>query len=267
MFLNRHRKKRASLNHSVSKISIIFEEAILVLILLNTLAVIMETVHSINLQYGQFFKDFEIFSVIVFSIEYIFRVITCTKDERYQSSVVGRIKYIFSIMALIDLFAVLPFYLPYIIPLDLRFLRILRIARIFRILKIARYSNAVDKIGRVFAAKKEELMVTLGAVFLLLIISSALIYHAENAAQPEVFSSIPASMWWAVTTLTTVGYGDAYPVTTIGKILGSFIALLGIGMVALPAGIISSGFIQEAKYDMNDRDKNICPHCGNRLDE
>lgn len=263
MFANKNIKGNAEV--SVRKSAVVFEEVILILILLNTLAVILDTVRSIHTNYQSFLKGFEFFSVIVFSIEYIFRLSTCIRKEKYKSPIIGRAKYIVSPMALIDLFAVLPFYLPFLISVDLRFLRILRIARIFRILKIARYSSAVEKMGRVFKAKKEELLITIGSVFVLIIISSSLIYHVENAAQPQVFSSIPASMWWAVTTLTTVGYGDAYPVTPLGKIIGSFIAILGIGLVALPAGIISSGFMEEVRN--SKKDKKICPHCGKSLDE
>ena len=128
-------------------------------------------------------------------------------------------------MALIDLIAILPFYIPKITLLDLRFVRALRLFRIFRLFKIGRYSNALKIFHRAIRSKKEELLITLFAGGILLIIASSLIYFVENKSQPELFSSIPASMWWGVITLTTVGYGDIFPITVIGKILGSFIHL------------------------------------------
>jgi voltage-gated potassium channel len=183
--------------------------------------------------------------VAIFSIEYLLRLWTCNVDVTYKGRIKGRIKYFFSPLALIDLFAILPFYIPMIIPIDLRFLRVIRLVRIFRILKFGRYSASLQMLGRVLRKKKSELIVTFFVVFLLLIIASSLIYEFEREAQPEKFSSIPGSMWWAVVTLTTVGYGDVYPVTTMGKILSSFIALLGIGLFALPAGILSAGMVEE----------------------
>jgi voltage-gated potassium channel len=151
-------------------------------------------------------------------------------------------------LALIDLLAVLPFYLPVVIPIDLRFLRVLRLIRVFRVLKFARYSDSLQMLGRVLKKKKAELIITFFVVFLLLIIASSLIFEFEKEAQPEKFYSIPGAMWWAVMTITTVGYGDIYPITIVGKILSSFIALTGIGLFAIPAGIISSGLIEEIQH-------------------
>ncbi len=247
------------------KISRIFDLTILTLIVLNAIAVVLETVSSINVIMGSVFKTFEMFSVTIFFIEYVLRLWTCTYDTRYSTPFIGRFKYIITPLAVIDLLAILPFFLPFIIPVDLRFIRLVRILRMLRILKLGRYSNAIQKLGRVAAAKKEELIVTIGVVFLVLIFASSLMYYCEYPAQPEAFSSVPAAMWWGIATLTTVGYGDVYPITTIGKILGSIIALLGIGMVALPTGIIGSGFMEELQKEKQC--KNICPHCGKRLEQ
>ncbi len=174
-------------------------------------------------------------------------------------------------MALIDLAAILPFYLPMIINLDLRFLRILRLTRIFRILKINRYTESLEMIKVVLYKKKEELGVTTFVTFLLLLFSSSLMYYIETEAQPEAFPNIIASFWWGVATLTTVGYGDVYPITVIGKILSGIIALLGIGLVALPTGIISSGFMdemnQKRKSEREYKKKNYCPYCGEELNK
>jgi len=202
----------------------IFDIFIIVLIILNVLAVIIASVPVLHEKYSSFFYRFELFSVIIFTVEYILRIWTCTEIEKYNG-IRGRIKWFFSPLALIDLLAILPFYLPFI-GVDLRFVRIFRLFRIFRLLKIARYTSALDLIRNVFKSRKEELFVTLVFAMLLLIVSSTLMYYAENEVQPNKFSSIPAAMWWAVITLTTVGYGDIYPITGFGKVMAGIIALL-----------------------------------------
>jgi len=133
-----------------------------------------------------------------------------------------------------------------------------------RLLKIGRYSKAMRTLGRVIITKRESLFSALFTVFSLLMISSSLIYYVEHDAQPDRFPNIPASMWWAIITLTTVGYGDIYPVTPLGKILGGGIAMLGLGLVALPAGIIASGFTEEVEKKRMKKSL-VCPHCGGDL--
>jgi voltage-gated potassium channel len=152
-----------------------------------------------------------------------------------------------------------------ILPFDLRFLRVLRLFRLARVLKLGRYSEALRTLSRVLRSRKEELAVTASAVVMVLVISSSLMYYVEHGAQPKAFPNIPAAMWWGVVTLTTVGYGDIYPVTVLGKIAGAIIALSGIGLFALPAGILAGGFAQE----LQQRGKKVvhCPHCGKPIDE
>jgi voltage-gated potassium channel len=241
------------------RLSKLFDFIILFLIVLTVIAVILESYEFLSVKYEQAFEVFEIISIIVFTIEYILRV--WTADIKYSSynKVISRIRFIFSFMALIDLFAILPFYLPMILPFDLRFLRIVRITRLFRIFKLNRYSKALNLIGKVLKEKKEELFATIFIMFFIILISSTLIYYIEYDVQPEAFPNIIASFWWAIATLTTVGYGDIYPVTALGKILSSVIAVAGIGLVALPTGIISSGFMNEIKSET----KHKCPKCGN----
>lgn len=212
------------------------------LILLNILAVIIETVKSVQEQFAGFFIAFEYFSIVIFSAEYILRIWTCTEDPYYKKPILGRLKYMFSFMALIDLMALLPFFLPRLIRLDGRFLRALRLLRIFRLLKFTRYSKAMKMISKVLRSKREELTIAMVIAGLLLVLISCLMYFVEHNEQPEAFSSIPATMWWGVATLTTVGYGDVYPVTVLGKILGGFMAIMGVGVFALPAGILATGF-------------------------
>ena len=241
----------------------IFDVFIVSLISLNLTAVISETVKSLATRYTPIFRNFEIFSVVIFTIEYVLRIWTCTTNENFRQPVSGRIRFAFTPLPLIDLMAILPFYLPMLIPLDLRFLRILRLVRIFRMFKIARYSKALKIMGNVLRAKTEELVIAVFIIIVLLILVSSLMYFVESRIQPGSFSSIPQSMWWGIATLTTVGYGDVYPVTPIGKILGAIVSLLGIGMFALPTGIISSGFTEEIRKRPGK--PQLCPHCGKAI--
>lgn len=241
-----------------NKASRIIGVSLVALIVANVIAVILESVPALRDQYSEAFHWFEVVSVIVFTAEYIFRITFRNRDKRYARGLTGRLKYITSPMAVIDLLAILPFYLPMFIVLDLRFLRALRLLRVVRIFKLGRHSDALTMLSRVFSRKKEELSICVFAVLLLLIVVSSVMFHAEHEAQPEVFSSIPATMWWGVATLTTVGYGDIYPITALGKLLAAVMALLGVGLFALPAGILASGFAEEIK----NQDTKNCPHCG-----
>lgn len=225
----------------------IFSLFLMLLIIFNVIAIILESVGPINSANESFFYNFELFSIVIFSIEYILRLWVCTEDPRYASSVRGRLKYARSSMAIIDLFAILPFYLPFLIVMDLRFLRILRIFRIFRLFKLARYSDSLALIKRAFIKNYEILLSAFIILIVLLIMSSTLMYYVEHEAQPGAFDSIPSTMWWAIATLTTVGYGDIYPITPMGKFLGSFIAILGIAMFAIPTGVFASSFLEEAE--------------------
>lgn len=234
------------------------------LILVNTILVILETVESIYGEYRLLFNGVEIVSVVIFSVEYVLRVWICTEVEKYRHPFFGRMKYILSAGALIDLLAVLPFYLPLFISLDLRFIRVLRLFRFFRFFKLGRYLNASKVIRNVFKSKKEELVLSFIITMFLIIIASTVMYYAEHDAQPDKFTSIPETMWWSVATLTTVGYGDEYPITGVGKFLTACISILGIGMFALPAGILASGFSAEVKKFKTG--SHCCPHCGESLD-
>jgi voltage-gated potassium channel len=245
-----------------------FDTFLISLIAVNVTAVVLETVQSLAESYGSFFETLELISIIIFTGEYVLRVWTCTENEAYAHPLLGRLRYMVKPMAIIDLCAVLPFYLPVIFPIDPRFMRSLRLFRLFRLFKMGRYSESLQTMGNVIKKKKEEFVVTIFVIFILLVLASSLVYTVEHEAQPEAFSSIPASMWWGMATLTTVGYGDVYPITPLGKFLGAVIALLGIGLFALPAGILASGFAEEiqTKKEKSEAEKKesvmICPHCG-----
>ncbi len=239
----------------------IFDIFIVSLIFLNVIFIILESVESLHKKYEFFFWLFDVFTLSIFSIEYILRLWSCTVDERYKEPLKGRIRFALTPMAMIDLLAILPFFLTFL-NLDLRILRTIRLFRLLRLLKMGRYFTALRVLGYVFIQKKEELTVSIFFVIILLIISSTLMFYIENEAQPEVFSSIPATMWWSIATLTTVGYGDIYPITPLGRLLGGIIAILGIGLFSLPAGIVASGFVEEYQ---NKKKTLICPHCGKNI--
>ena len=233
---------------------------ITMLIVTNVVAVMAETVVWIGEPYRASFAAFELFSVAVFTAEYVLRLWSCTADARYAHPVWGRLRFAVQPMPLIDLLAVAPFYLEFL-TVDLRFVRTLRLFRLFRIFKLARYADSMRTLGVVLRSRREELLVTLFVVVVLLVFASSAMYYVESEAQPQQFSSIPASMWWGVATLTTVGYGDVYPVTTAGRLLGAGIAILGVGLFALPTGILASAFSEELQKKRR-RETTLCPHCG-----
>lgn len=244
----------------------IFDWTIISLIIINILLVFIDTFNP-----PQWFQNvssgIEIFSIIIFTIEYIMRLWTADLKYTECSAIKARIRHIFSFMAIIDLLAILPFYLPFVFTIDLRILRALRILRLFRLFKVSRYTTAFQTIGIVFKHKAHQLISSVFVVALLMVIASLLMYNVEHDAQPEVFTNAFSGLWWAVATLTTVGYGDIYPITALGKLLSAVIALLGIGLVAVPSGIISAGFIEivEKNDEPNDK-KQYCPYCGHKLD-
>ena len=239
-----------------------FDIFILILIFLNVLAVILETVQVLEENYGTFFFRFEVFSVTIFTAEYLLRVWSCTSQAKYAHPFWGRLKFIFSPMALIDLLAILPFFLTFVTA-DLRFIRTLRLFRLFRVLKLSRYSYSLQLFGKVIKNKKEELIMTATLMFVLMVLAASFIYLAENEAQPDKFPDIPTSMWWSIVTLTTVGYGDVFPITPLGKICAALIAVLGIGMFALPTGILGASFVEE--IGKMKAGKQVCPHCGEEI--
>jgi voltage-gated potassium channel len=185
-------------------------------------------------------QDVSSLATYPFTLEYALRVWSCVEGLRYRQPWRGRLRFIFSALALIDLLAVLPFYLSMGL-LDLRFLHLVRR---LRLLKVTRYVRALHVIGQVGRRERAELLVTLGMIGLILLLVSSVMYSIESEAQPAKFGSIPDTMWWGVATLTTVGYGDVYPITPAGKVFSSLIAVLGLGLFAIPTGILASGFKQ-----------------------
>ena len=239
---------------------------LMLLILINAATVVLETVDDLNARFGSIFHAIEIVSIVIFSIEYLLRLWIAPLDPRYAKPFWGRFRYAFSLMAMVDLVAILPALLPLIFTVDMRIIRFLRIFRLFRLFKMSRYVESLNTLDDVIRSKKEELLVTVVMILMLLLFSSSLMYVVETEAQPDKFPDIPSAMWWGIATLTTVGYGDVFPITGLGKLLGGFIALLGIGMFALPTGILAGGFADELKK-RHAKEKTCppCPHCGSDI--
>lgn len=205
-----------------------FDYFIQSLIFLSIVSFSLDTLPSLSINLRQFLDGFEIFSIIIFSVEYLLRVYVSKKP----------LKYIFSFYGLIDIIAILPFYLNTFI--DLRFLRAFRVFRVFRALKLMRYNKALNRFNLAFKIVKEEIILFFMVTLVLIFITSAGIYFFENEAQPEVFKSVFHSAWWSIVTLTTVGYGDVYPITIGGKIFTFFVLMIGVGLVTIPAGLVAT---------------------------
>ena len=257
---------------------------LMALILLNVVSVILSTVEGIYAAAPLAFEVFDRLSVAIFALEYILRVWCSVENPRFQKPFSGRVRYMFTPLALIDLIAIAPLLVPFT-GADLRSARTLRLLRMLRVFKFSRYSRGVHVMLDVLKKRKEELVATLGMLVTLLIVSSTVVYYAERNVQPEKFSSIPESMWWGIATLTTVGYGDMAPVTILGRIFGSIVAVGGLLLVALPTGIVGAGFVAEfEKYAFKEgveeiaetiveeverqeiagesEAETVCPHCG-----
>ena len=232
-------------NREGDTLSLAVNVVLIFLILTNVIAFAAGTIPELGDRYGEAFRLFNLFSVIVFTIEYALRIWSAVESPVLRGLPPWRARFGFAMrpMQLIDLAAIAPFYLSLFFTIDLRILRVLRL---FRFLKLARYSPALVSIGRVIVNERRALVGALMVMVTLLLFASTGIYFLERDVQPEVFSSIPASAWWALATLTTVGYGDVVPVTVAGKLLGGLFMVFGLGMFALPIGIVASGFAQEA---------------------
>ncbi len=218
-----------------------FDIFIYALIIANIVAMVLESHQSIEKQFSIGFHYFELVSILIFSLEYLYRILTSFKEEKWK----GVKKYMFSFFGLIDLISILPFYLKQFVLLDGRFFRILRLFRLSRVFKLGRDSKSLKLFIKALTSVKNELKFTLFLSILTILFSASAIYFLENEAQPEVFSSITASLWWATVSLATVGYGDIVPITVWGKVFASIISLVGIGVVAIPTGIISASFVEE----------------------
>jgi len=225
-----------------------WEIAIQILIFLCLINFALETIPNLSAQQKFWIKTFDLFSIGIFTIEYALRAFG-SKPRR---------KYIFSFLGVIDLLAILPFYLG--LNIDLRNLRAFRFLRLFRILKLARYSKAMRRFHRAFIISKEEIVLFLITAFILLYLAGIGIYYFEHNAQPDVFRSMFDGLWWAVVTLTTVGFGDSYPITLGGKIFTFLILIIGLGIIAVPTGMVATALAKAR----SEEDKESSPNPENR---
>ena len=214
-------------------------------ILINLTVSILYTFEGVRAQHGALLLVIEEITVAFFAVDYALRLLTSKCLYPDHSTGKALLKYIFSFTGIIDMLSFLPYYLPIFFPAGSVAFRMLRIVRIFRLFRINAYYDSLSVITEVLRGKKQQLISSVFIIVVLMIASSLCMYSLEHEAQPDVFTSAFSGVWWAASTLLTVGYGDIYPITTLGKLLGIFITFLGVGMVAIPTGIISAGFVDQ----------------------
>jgi voltage-gated potassium channel len=217
---------------------------LITLIVLNVIAVILESVPSIETRFAGWFLWFERLSVAIFTVEYLARIWSSIErsEEAKSQPLLARLRYMLRPLSLADLIAILPFYLGALLDVDLRMLRALRL---LRVLKLSRYSTSIALLLDALEKEARPISAAIFVLSLLLLIAASLAYAAEHAVQPEAFGTIPDALWWAVITMTTVGFGDVVPITPAGRVIGGVIAIIGIGMVALPAGLLAAAFSEQ----------------------
>jgi voltage-gated potassium channel len=242
---------------------------LLVLIAVNVVANVLETDAEIAASAPELFRSFEIVSVAVFTTEYLLRLWSSAESPRFAGRF-GWLRMAATPMALIDFVAIAPFYVSLLAPgvLDLRYLRVLRLLRVFRLLRSRRVAESFAMLARVIESKRVEIGVTIALIAAAMLVSAGAMYALEHDEPGTQFTSIPRTMWWAIVTITTIGYGDMVPATAVGKLLGGFVGFLGICALALPVGILSSGFIEEINRKANAASAaatGVCPTCGHEL--
>ena len=234
---------------------------IFAMIMLSILLMTLESVDWMRIQYKPKFHALDMIVTFVFIFEYLCRLYCCVENEMYRRPILGRIRYMLSASAIIDFIAIMPFFLAMVSTTTVPWLWALRL---LRMLKLGRYSKSVSTIMAVIREERAVLSAAIMMLFLLTIFAASGIYVAEHAAQPDKFTSIPVSMYWAVITLTSIGYGDYYPITPIGQALTMMLAIAGLGMIALPAGILANGFSQRIKSVQKSRHHKISAHAADR---
>lgn len=229
---------------SAGRVGLAFEIFLIVLIVANALAVSLDSVTALGAAYGRYFQYFEYVSVAIFTIEYVLRVWSAPEDPRYsERPLIDRLRYVAQPYMIIDFIAIAPAYVALFVPFA--DLRILRVFRLFRLLKIARYSPAVTTLIHVLSMERRALFGTLLLLLCIMCLCAEGMYIIEGRVQPHMFGNLPSCMYWAIITLTTVGYGDTYPITAAGRLLAGVTAIMGLGIFALPVGIIASAFVTE----------------------
>ena len=215
------------------------------ILLINVAVTVLYTFDEMELRYGDLLLFLEAATIAFFAVDYCLRVWTAQFLYPSLSESQALLRYLTSFSGIVDLLSFLPYYLPVFFPTGAAVFRMFRVIRIFRLFQINAYYDSLNVIAEVISSKKQQLFSSVFTILVLMLASSLCMYSLEHEAQPEVFSNAFSGMWWSVSTLLTVGYGDIYPITTLGKIFSIFITFLGVGMVAIPTGIISAGFVDQ----------------------
>lgn len=215
------------------------------IVLINLTSTILYTFDDMELRYGALLSAIEGITAAFFALDYVARLVSARFIRPNMTEGKALLSYVFSFTGIIDLLSFLPYYLPVFFPAGVVAFRMFRVVRIFRLFRINAYYDSLNVITQVISSKKQQLLSSVFIILVLMLASSLCMYSLENAAQPDVFSNAFSGIWWSVSTLLTIGYGDIYPITTLGKIFSIFITFLGVGMVAIPTGIISAGFVDQ----------------------
>ncbi len=234
--------------YDMDGISRVYDIVNVISIVANLTVSILSTFSSIKDKYGTWLVGIEVFTVAFFALDYLLRLLTARvmyQDDKSLTEGRAICKYVFSFMGIVDLFSFLPYFLPFFFPTGTVAFRMIRIMRIFRLFRINAYYDSFSVITEVLYGKRQQLISSVMIILILMVASSLCMYSLENGAQPDVFTNAFSGIWWAASTLLTVGYGDIYPITFLGKIFGIIITFLGVGMVAIPTGIISAGFVDQ----------------------
>ncbi|MBQ7563316.1 MAG: ion transporter [Lachnospiraceae bacterium] len=243
-------------------LSIAFDIFITVVIALNLFVTLYSTFDS-SVRFAGLLKAIELLTILIFTAEYILRLWTAKYLYPKLSDVTAACRFVFSFFGMIDLLSILPYYLPLVFPQGAVAFRILRVFRILRLFRINAQYDAFNVIADVLKAKKNELIASICLILILMTASALCMYSFEHEAQPEVFQNAFSGLWWSMSTLLTIGYGDIYPVTIGGRITAIIIAFLGVGLVAIPTGILSAGFVgQLSKYEEKLAKSDIIPETG-----
>jgi len=230
------------------------------LILVNAAAVAIESVHALQLQWGDMIARLEAVSTALFVIEYVARLWVCVEQGRFSRPVLGRLRYALRPLSLLDLVAIATYWTPW----DLRFLRVARLVRLLKVLHLNEFEAALERLSGSLQRRRELLIVSVTLMMFCVYVSAAMLYHLEHARQPEIFSSIPATFWWACETFTTIGYGDMTPVTAFGRICAALISVFGIGVFALPGAIITAAIIESSAAPNSPEAGMVCEACGHQ---
>lgn len=244
-----------------------FTFAILAAILINLILAVFLT-FDISQKYKTYIYAVEFLTVLLFTFEYVLRVWTSDYLYPEKTRLSAALKYMLSFSGVIDFLSFFPFYLPLFFPSGVVAFRIFRVVRILRLFRVNQYYDSLNVISEVLKKKKMQLLSSVFIIFILMVASSLIMYDVEHKAQPDVFTNAFSGFWWATSTLLTIGYGDIYPLTYAGRILGIIIAFLGVGMVAIPTGILSAGFVEqmtEIQGSQETEKKAFCPYCGKKL--